>query len=132
MMAGATGQEDRVELMVDINEFYNRTGLIASYLRLIALGFNVEHYGATFRPDRLPDLIEFCESNPEYHILTCMAPGRTVNRYVEGKNLYRLGNGDKNPYLVLNIFVDPARALVAEEMVCSAIAILSDGDAGDK
>jgi len=34
--------------------------------------------------------------------------------------------------LVLNHLIDPARALVAEETVCSALAVLNNVDTDDK
>lgn len=128
----ATGREDHIELIVDISEFIRRVGFVNSYLELEWLGFKIESYGGSFRARRLPELFAFCAENPEYHIMTYTDLGRIANKYVPDKDLYMLANGDKNPSLVLNHLIDPARALVAEETVCSALAVLNNVNTGDK
>ena len=128
----ATGREDHIELMVDFNKFYSRVGLVGSHLELEWLGFKTESYGGTFWARRLPELFAFCVANPDYHIITYTDLGRIANKYVPDKDLYLLAKGDKNPSLVLNHLIDPARALDTEEMICSALTMLSDIDADDK
>ena len=128
----ATGREDHIELILDINEFMRRVGCVKSYLELEWLGFKTESYGGSFRARRLPELFAFCAENPEYHIMTYTDPGRIANKYVPEKALYFLAKGDRNPCLVLNHLIDPARALVAEKTVCAALAVLNDVNTGDK
>jgi len=128
----ATGREDHIELIVDINEFCNRVGLVSSHLELEWLGFKTESFGGTFRARCLPELFAFCVEHPEYHIVTYTDQGRVANKYVPDKNLYYLGTGDKNPCLVLNHLIDPARALATEKMICAALAMVDDVNTGDK
>ena len=129
---GATGREDHIELFVDMDEFYRRVDFVSSYLELEWLGFKTESFEGSFRARRLPELFAFCTANPEYHMMTYTDQGRIANKYVPGKKLYLLAKGDKNPCLVLNHLIDPSRALVTEEMICSALAMLNDVNTGDK
>jgi len=129
---GATGREDHTELIVDMDEFNRRVGFVSSYLELEWLGFKTESYGGSFRARRLPELFAFCAANPDYHIMTYTDLGRVANKCVPDKDLYFLAKGDKNPCLVLNHLIDPARALVAEETIGSALAVLNDVNTGDK
>ena len=129
---GATGREDHIELIVDMDEFCRRVGFVSSHLELEWLGFQTESYGGSFRARRLPELFACCAENPEYHIMTYTDLGRIANTYVPDRDLYLLARGDKNPNLVLNHLIDPARALVAEETICSALAVLNDVNTGDE
>ena len=127
----ATAREDRIELIVDINIFFNRVGIVGHYEELEWLGFKVECFAGSFRSERVPELQRFCQENPEYHIVSYTGDGRYENKYVPGQVLYRLANGDRNPILVLNHLVDPKQALVAEEIVCAALAVLDDVKTSD-
>ena len=127
----ATAREDHIELLVDINEFFDRVGIVGNYLELEWLGFKIESFSGSFRSERLPDLQHFCHENLDYHIVTYTGKGRYENRYVPGNVIYRLANGDRNPCLVLNHLIDPNRALVAEKTVCAVLAMLNDVEAGD-
>lgn len=127
----ATVRAGHIELLVDINEFFNRVGIIGHYEELEWLGFIVDNFGGSFWPERVTELQRFCLENPEYHIVTYTDSGRYANKYVAGKGLYRLAKGDKNPSLVLNHFIDPKRELVAEDMICAALAILDEVKTGD-
>ena len=128
----ATGREDHIELIVDMDDFCRRVGLVSSYRELEWLGFEMEGFGGTFRARRLPELFAFCADNPDYHIMTYTDQGRVANKYVPDKNIYFLAKGDKNPCLVLNHLIDPARALVTEKMICSALAVVDDVNTDDK
>ena len=127
---GASGCGDRIELIVDICEFYRRVGLVASYLDLEWLGLQPNLCSDFFWSEDLPHLQQFCRENPEYHIVSSSSPGRLENRYVPGAQTYSIANGDRNPNLVLNPMVNPKWALVDEEVVCSALAILDKGVSG--
>ncbi len=39
-----------------------------------------------------------------------------MNRYVANQRVYMLALGDKNPYLVLNPWIDPRRPLMEEDL----------------
>ena len=128
----ASGYGDRVELIVDINEFWNRVGIIGDYYELQWLGFNLEPFPSVFRPEHIPEMLTFCRENPEYHVVTSITPGRLLNKYVPGRKVYKLAKGDQNPNLLLNPLVNPLRALVDEEVICAALAILGDVKAGNE
>ena len=126
----ATGREDHIELIVDMDEFCRRVGLVSSHVELEWLGFKMESFGGTLRARRLPELLAFCAENPEYHIMTYTDLGRIANKYVPDKDLYFLAKGDKNPCLVLNHLIDPARALAMERTICAALAVVDDVNTG--
>jgi len=129
---GASGYGDRIELIVDISEFYRRVGLVAYYLELEWLGLVPNFCSGFFWGEDLPQLQQFCRGNPQYHIVSTTSPGRLVNKYVPGAKIYYLADGDRNPNLVLNPLVSPKRALVDEEVVCSALAIINNVETSDK
>ena len=70
--------------------------------------------------------------NSTYHIVTSLGEGRNINKYIPGQRVYSLARGDKNPCLMLSAFADPKRALVDEDMISAALAILNDGDDGSE
>ncbi len=127
----ASGSEDRVELMVDIHQYFRRVGMISDFRELAWLGFDMGIYLSIFPQHLAAQLLTFCRENPEYHVVTSVDPGRWVNKYVPDCRCYKLANGDKNPNLVLNPLVSPERALVDEEVICSALTMLNNTDAGD-
>ena len=123
---GATAKKDHIEMLVSIDDFTARVGLINSYIELEWLGFKLNNYCASFKPANLSALLEFCRINSEYHVVTYVSPGRYVNKYVSGARTYCLANGDKNPALVLNHLIDPQRHLKEEDVISSALAMLRD------
>jgi len=125
---GAYAREDRVELIVDINEFYDRVKIVFPHTELEPLGLEPDTYSGMFLEESVQQLVEFCARNPKYHIVTGLDEGRSINRYVLGPHIYSLAIGDKNPCLMLSMFADPNRGLVDEDMICAALAILSDPD----
>ena len=127
----ASGYEDRVELMVDINKYFRRVGMICDFRELAWLGFDMGIYLSIFSQHLVPQLLTFCRENPEYHVVTSISAGRWVNKYVPDCRCYKLAKGDKNPNLVLNPLVSPERALVDEEVICSAITMLNNTDTSD-
>jgi hypothetical protein len=129
---GASGYGSRIELIVNISEFFKRVGLICDYQEFEWLGLQRGISLTSFPPHLVEQLLNLCAQDPTYHIVSGTAPGRLVNKYVPNALSYQPANGDKNPDLVLNAFVDPKRALVDEEMMCSALAILHHVDAGDQ
>ena len=118
---------DKLEVMTSSAAFHRRTGLIGDYREIEWLGFELSNYVGIFMEEDLPELLEFCEANPEYHIVTCTDPGRNVNRYIPGKKIYHLADGDKNPNLVLNWLLDEKRPLIDEDLRREVLAMLSEG-----
>jgi len=95
----AKGHGNRIEMIVDIVEFYDRVGIVGSYKELAWLGFELDNFGGIFRSKDHPQLLRFCEENPEYHVVTCTEPGRFVNHYVPNQRLYKLAKGDSYPHI---------------------------------
>ena len=132
-MGGAARHAYKMELIDDIGSFYRRVGIILNHDgQLERLGFKLEYVSGGFGPSWIGELLEFCAQNPEYHIVTMTIPGRLENRYVPGRNLHHLANGDKNPCLVFHPFATSSSASLFMEKVASAIsAIISDVNRGD-
>ena len=83
------------------SEFKNRTAPLAD-LDFALLDIVPDSCTGIFYPRRLPELILFCQNNPEYHIMSFL--GDTfidVNAMVEKASFYLLGRGDKDPDLML-------------------------------
>ena len=128
----AYANEDRLELVFDIPEFYRRVGIVTPYTQLLALGLPVCDFSSGVYNDAVLPMVEFCAENPDYHMITILSGGRTINKFVPGERIYQLARGDKNPNLMLSVFGDPDRALVEEDMICAALAVLRDADDGDQ
>ena len=129
---GAYTRENRIELMVDVNEFYDRVKIVFPHTELAPLGLQADSYSGLFFDSSVEQLVEFCAHNPTYHIVTGLDEGRSINRYIPGPHIYSLAVGDRNPCLMLSMFADPKRALVDEDMICAALSILSDPDDGSE
>ena len=53
-----------------------------------------------FFPTRLPELIAYCNQNPDYHIISYLKSNQIqINKIVENAAFYRLGKGDCDPEL---------------------------------
>lgn len=57
----------------------------------------------------LPQLLEFCQSHPEFHIISMPEHGVYINSCIPGSDLFLLGEGDCDP----NLIWDPA--LIVDE-----------------
>ena len=123
---GATSKQDKMTLIVDGDEFYNRVGLVWDYYELEWLGFKPFDYNGNFDSDDLPQLLEFCQLNPEYHIVSGFKGGRKINKLVPDARCYWLANGDKDPTLIHNFLLDPNLPLVVEDAITAAAAVLRD------
>ena len=117
---------NKVELIVNSEEFNRRVGLISNFHELEWLGLSGHDFSGVFTSSFLPSLIEFCKCNSDHHILTCDAPGRLLNGLVEGEDFYMIGNGDKDPALVLNYLLDPLWPVAYEDGIRSALAELNN------
>jgi len=120
----ATANPNLIELYTDFVAFDERVGLILNYYSLEFLGLAGQGFSGCFGPNSSADLLEFCRANPEFHVVTCVAPGRYVNKYQDGGHLYFLGQGDRNPTLVLNHLISPEWQLINEDTISSALAEL--------
>ena len=95
--------------------------MVDNYYELKWLGFKTRYFSGSFEAVSVPELLRFRQENLDYHIVSYTDHGRCENKYVPGYVLYRL---------VLNHLVDPNRALIAEEVVCAALAVLHDVKSG--
>ena len=123
---GARARENKIELIVQSRDFNRRVGLIKNYYDLEWLGLSGHDFCRAFRRCFLPQLIQFCKENPEYHIVTSDGPGRLINRLVEEKSFYLIGVGEKDPALVLNYLFDPHWPVSYEDGVSAALAELDN------
>jgi hypothetical protein len=88
----------------------------------------LDNIGGVYNKSQVGALIEFCKSNLAYHIITSVNPGCLANRYVPGRKIYFLADGDSNGNLVLNIFLKKSAAILTEEMFDEALSMVSDID----
>lgn len=123
---GARANENKMTLLVDTNEFYDRVGLVWNYYELEWLGFKPFDYSGDFETEELPQLLEFCRLNPEYHIVSDRGDSRMLNKFVPNARSYWLASGDRDPSLVLNFFANPNLALVMEDVITAAAAVFRD------
>ena len=127
-----TQPQCQMELTSNVHEFYERTGLLWYYKDLESLGFRMFSVSGVFMASSVPALLDFCDRNPCYHVVTIVGPGRYENRYVAGKRLYYLGEGDKNHNLVLDLYSHKNPELFAEELFAKALSMSDDIDGGDQ
>jgi hypothetical protein len=60
------------------------------------LSIKPNNLGGRFDPHRVNELIRFCYSNPEYHIVSALHKLNYVNGYSSKALTYFLADGDKN------------------------------------
>jgi len=118
----ARAGKNKSELLVSARDFNQRVGLVKDFYELEWLGLSGHDFCGSFGRSCLPQLVQFCDDNPEYHILTCDGPGRYVNRLVADKSFYMIGDGDKNPNLLLNRLLHPHWQVLYEDGVSAALA----------
>jgi hypothetical protein len=114
-MAGVAN-ENRVELTVDSEIFASKVKTIIDNDELTWLGLEPFGQIGSFRSKDVPTLLAFCRENQEYHVVTYTCGQRAVNRYVPNERIYILATGDKNPYIVLNPWINPLRPLIEEDL----------------
>ena len=119
---GARAREHKIELFLNARVFNKRVGLVKNYYEIEWLGLTGHDFCGSFGRSCLPQLIQFCKDNPEYHIVSCDGPGRYINRLVAHQSFYMIGDGDKDPNLVLNSLLDPQWQVLYEDGVSSGLA----------
>ena len=122
----ARAKENKIELMVQSEDFNRQVGLINNYYDLEWLGLTGQDFSGAFGSWHLPQLIDFCRENPEYHIVSSDGPGRFVNCLLPDKVQYMIANKDNDPALVLNYLLDPQWPLLWEDGISSALAELDN------
>ena len=132
MAMSATATEYKMEMTHDIHAFYRRTGTILNPLELMWLDLKFEDLTPIFGDSEVGVILTFCRENPEYHVISMTESGRLENRFVPDSGVYYLAKGDKNPNLAVNPFVGPNAALFAEQVMETALSIISDMKRSDK
>ena len=128
----ATCQKNQTEVLDNIHAFFRRTGIVSYFKELEWLGFEPNKFSGSFRDAEVVSLINFCENDSDYHIVTMTHPGQMENRYVPGKRIYLLARGDKNPNLALNPFLHKSVDLFTEEVFDKIRTMVSEVDGGDE
>jgi hypothetical protein len=89
------------EISDDLHTFFKRVGKVWIYDELKFLDLEPEMMTGEFRCYSVHSLIDFCGSNPEYHIIS-RKDGKVYNRFMPKARAYYLADGDADPEL----FVD--------------------------
>ena len=81
------------------HQFYEKIGIINWYKDLEAIGLTPKNVFCTFDENDIEMLLNFCQKNPKFHIVTNLSDYKTVNRFVRGDYIYSLAYGDCDPRL---------------------------------
>jgi len=76
--------------------FYCRIGLIRDLYLLQDLGILSDNAIGGFWPSKLPKLVEFCQENPAYHIVS-WKDFNLYNRVSKEADGFYLADGDREP-----------------------------------
>ena len=120
-------KENSLLITDNLNEFYAITGLIYNFMDLIRLGFSRDHtFSGLFIAADVPMLLDYCERNPTFHLITVTGSGRYENRYIAGERFYYLANADKDPCLVLDLLLYKSEDEFMREGFARALAIVDE------
>lgn len=86
-----------MKIIYDHKEFQNRTKPINDHLDLS--GIVPDTLIGHFFSARLPELIQYCKTHPQYHIISILPNQVKANRPVEAARLFVLAEGDADPGL---------------------------------
>jgi len=123
---GARAKINKIELMVSLEHFFRRVGIIKNYYRLESLGLSDHDFSGMFPGDRLSQLTRFCERNPRYHIVSSVGEERFVNRVVIGADFYLIADGERDPVLELNFLLDPEWHVLWEDGISETLAEINN------
>ena len=96
----------------ELHAFFKRVGKVWIYDELKFLDLEPEMLTGEFGSDRVQSLIDFCESNPEYHIISGIS-GKVYNKFIPKAPVYYLADGDPAP----EIFLDVMKGLDVQELL---------------
>ena len=80
-------------------EFEKTTGTIEAIEALKALGLTPCCVMGSFCRDHCDQLFEFCEKNPDFHLVSCTSNG-LFNKFLPRAHSIYLAEGDPNPNLI--------------------------------
>ena len=86
----------------ELGYFLKRVGRIWIYDELKFLGIEPECLTGRFSSQSQALLLDFCASDPTYHIISCQNL-RMYNKYIPDANGYYLADGDKDPALEYDV-----------------------------
>ncbi len=86
-----------MKLFDDHMEFARAVKQISDYVRLCEMGFTTHSLTGSFFHADVPELLEFCRENPEFHITSMVDDGIIVNRYDPNGGVFKLAEGEKDP-----------------------------------
>lgn len=112
----------------DYFEFLNVAGVILDRDRVQELGFENNDSCASFYEHNVQKIIDFCKTNPQYHIVTSAGPDILYNRYDSRGDMFQLADGDPDP----NYMLDSSRqreqlAKASAELAYKLLAALNSG-----
>ena len=93
-----------MRLCIDYREFIKVTGKILDSEMLERLALHPSTRLGVFEREQLPELVKFCKTNQQYHIISVVSDCMLVNTVKQDATMYFLGTGDKSE----NIFYSRA------------------------
>ena len=118
------------EVSDDLHAFFKRVGKVWIYDELKFLDLEPQMMTGEFRSDRVQSLIDFCQVNSEYHIIS-RRDGVFYNKYLADSGCYYLADGDKDPSLVVDFLSRlsiPGVMQVGYTMVAAVVNKPKNGD----
>ena len=88
-----------MKVIRDFKEFYIRVKPLR-FDQFDGLGIDPSREFGDFYVDRLDDLLKFCKNNPQYHIISNLSSGVSLNSPSLAAYSYELGQGDSDPDLI--------------------------------
>ena len=86
----------------ELHAFFKRVGKIWIYEELKFLELEPQMMTGEFWSGSVQLLIDFCDSNPGYHIITS-TDGKVFNKFIAKAHFYYLADGDTDPDLVVDL-----------------------------
>jgi hypothetical protein len=88
-----------IEVHLYKSSFFGEVGIVDIFT-LRELGLSPDTGVGMFCPSQLEELKDFCEKNPQYHVISTMRCGTMLNRPRIGAHHHFLGRRNSNPKLV--------------------------------
>ncbi|MBM4252915.1 MAG: hypothetical protein FJ146_13165 [Deltaproteobacteria bacterium] len=104
----------------NLHAFFKRAGKVWIYDELRFLDLEPEMLTGEFGSDRVQTLIDFCNANPEYHIISGL-DGKVFNKYIPDASIYYLADKDNDPSLMVDLW----GALSGEEFLQIGYAMVT-------
>ncbi|MBM4252914.1 MAG: hypothetical protein FJ146_13160 [Deltaproteobacteria bacterium] len=86
----------------DLHAFFKLVGKVWIYEELKFLDLEPQMMTGEFRSCHAQSLLDFCRSNPEYHIVSGFQL-KVFNKFVPNARIYYLADGDSDPDLYFEL-----------------------------